>query len=173
MNFKLNIIKLNNFTIYHNLQLNDDVENVLHGYIIIKFESLKVLVPFTIFLGPIQQQYLSIFQLLAQNFHHMASYFFFSSPYGFSFYYIFCKFSLVLVYVSFVPLMILYLMYVGSRWLGGDLCLQRLRGLAYRDVKMCLCPLFFLSILYSVDQLSLGNLSLQSCIYLYACSEEL
>jgi len=55
MNFKLNIIKLNNFTIYHNLQLNDDVENVLHGYIIIKFESLKVLVPFTIFLGPIQQ----------------------------------------------------------------------------------------------------------------------
>ena len=29
MNFKLNIIKLNNFTIYHNLQLNDDVDTIV------------------------------------------------------------------------------------------------------------------------------------------------
>ena len=35
--------------------------------------------------------------------------------------YIFGKLTLALLYVTLVPVMILYLVYVGSKWLGGSL----------------------------------------------------
>ena len=50
--------------------------------------------------------------------------------------FVFGKRTLALLHVWFVLAMILYLMYVGSKWLGGDPCPLRLHGHAYLDVKM-------------------------------------
>ena len=67
---------------------------------------------------------------------------------------VFCKLALALLLVWFAHVMILYLTYVGRIRIEGGLCLWKLHGYAYLNMKTCYIYLLFsFSVMYSVNRL--------------------